>query len=176
MSKRPHNFFRLLLALLLCVQPLVPTAAYAEAQMRCVGMAASSSPCAHVLLPASGLNSSKAYTALMACCHMAKSGCTMHQGCPAMHGAPAAAAPRRATLSTPRCLVTIHAASVRHASLASQRARWLPAAAPTLAPPVASAPFNCLPPVTEARLRPHAAVLLPSLLPHLNGLRAPPVV
>ena len=176
MSKRPHNFFRLLLALLLCVQPLVPTVAYAEAQMRCVGVAASSSPCAHVLLPASGLSSPKAYTTLMACCHMAKSGCTMHQSCPAMHGSQAAAAPRRATLSAPRCLVTIHVASARCASLAPQRARWLPAAASALAPPTASILLDCFPAIMDAQVRTRPTVLPPSLLSCLHGLRAPPLV
>ncbi len=175
MPQRPHKFLWLLLALLLSVQPLVPTAAYAEAQMRCAGMATSSRPCARIPISTNGLTAPKAYIALMACCHLAKSGCAMHQGCPAMRGSQIiGTSPRRAAFSTPRCLVTILASPASRAFLAPQRAKWLLAAAPALAPPTASAPFDCCPAATESQSHPRAAIFPPRLLPYLNGLRAPP--
>lgn len=175
MPKRPHKFVWLLLALLLGAQTLVPAAASAEAQMRCMDAAASSRPCARVPLPASGLTPQKAYTALMACCRMAKSGCAMRQGCPATHGPQTVGtSPRRAVLSMSRCLVTIRVVPLSRVSVAPRRAKWLLAAAPALAPPAVPAPSDRFAVVTEPHPSPLASAHPLRHLPCLNGLRAPP--
>jgi hypothetical protein len=173
MLSRPHNFVRLLLALLLSVQAFVPLSASVEGQMRCAGMAASSRPCARISLPASGLTPQKAYTALMACCRMAKSGCAMRQGCPAMH-APQAHSRQssQAALSAPRCLVTVRLTSLRQTVLEPQRVTWLAAAA--LAPPADSPLTDYFAYSTPSHFHPLVSPLPPLLLPCLNGLRAPP--
>ena len=170
--RRFYKLLGLVLAALLLGSAFQPITARAEAQMRCVGAAPRSAPCARAELPAAGLTG-KAYGALMACCRAKQSGCAAMPSCP-MRPHTRSATAHHGGLSAPRCLVSIHLVGTAAAApLAPSRARWLLSASPALAPPTAAAVAPVPHPVCTAcwtytpPLTPHAA-------PTLHGLRAPP--
>lgn len=162
-----------MLALILGVQSLAPAGASAQAFMRCAGASPSSPPCARAALPVAGLMTREAGDALMVCCRMDKAKSATGQGCP-MGAVRAARASRGAGVAAPCCLVSVVLTPSSSAPPALHRFRWLLGAAPTLAPPAASAPGTWYVTSAAPLFWADTPTLLPLALSSSHGLRAPP--
>ena len=168
MQRRPHKFI-LFLALLLTGQSLLPAAALAQVSMRCAGAPASSAACAQdTVLSADPAVVSKHFAGL-ACCramsHCASMALSVHRSATPMS---------RASLTAPRCLLSVSILSTKPAMLGRQTHRWLLLAAPALAPPVVRSVSLSPVSLPKIQLAPVSFALPPSVLTHLHGLRAPP--
>ena len=172
MQRRLNNVIGLLLAVLLFASSLAPTSAWAEAQMRCVGV--SSVPCVRLDLPASGLTRQRVNRALMACCRAGKPGCAAMPGCPLPGGAPVLdklVFRFHSAASAPHCLVSV-SEFIPAPAAPAHRSPWLLRFSPALAPPPAvTAPILCI--ISVPRWT-YTAAHSSYAAPTRHGLRAPP--